>query len=613
MLVSLSIRNIVLIEALDLAFGPGLSILTGETGAGKSILLDAFALALGARGDGGLVRHGASQGQVVARFELAAHHPVFGKAEHLGLVLAEAGDAAVFDHPCDLILRRVQMEDGRTKAFVNDQPVSLQALRQLGCLLVEIHGQHDDRALMDVATHRALVDGFGGHMDGVEATRLAWKHWRALDSALGEARESLQKARREEDFLRHAAAELTALAPEVGEEEALAMRRVALMQGEKVAGDLREALEEIAGERAPYPRFAAALRQLERRRAQAPTLLEAPIAALDGALAALDQAQAALEAALDACQFEPSALEACEERLFALRAAARKYHCTADALPQKRAEFLAALEALDHDGTALAALEAHTRDALGAYHACAKALSLARANACAALEEAVMAELAPLKLERARFLVQRVSDETAISADGYDTLEFWVMTNPGTRPGPMMKTASGGELARFMLALKVALADRGSAPTLVFDEIDTGVGGAVADAIGERLARLASRVQVLAVTHAPQVAAKAGSHLRILKAESAPQQHGKAGQEALVPAAETKSEPKPTRGKRKSQARGEGEADAIFAPSMHGRLTTQVHVLHEEARLEEIARMLSGATITDEARAQASRLLRKEG
>ncbi|QFR33367.1 DNA repair protein RecN [Ancylobacter sp. TS-1] len=553
MLVALSIRDIVLIERLDLSFQPGLTVLTGETGAGKSILLDAFTLALGGRGDGSLVRHGTAQGQVTAEFDLAAGHPVRA-------LLQEAG----IDDEGALVLRRVQHADGRTRAFVNDQSVSAQMLRSLGRRLVEIHGQHDDRALVDPASHRTLLDAYGGLGSLAEEVAAGWRRWRADRVAAAEEKARLDEAAREADFMRHAVDELTALAAEPGEEDRLAARRTEMMRFEKIATDLAEAQEAVGGSNSPVPGLAAAVRRLERRAGEVESLVRPAVEAIDAALAALEQANFHLDAALREADFDPRELERIEERLFALRAAARKFACTADDLPAVAARFADALDALDHGAETLRGLEARAAEAEAAYRQLARDLSQKRHAAAAGLDAAVCAELAPLKLERARFITECQTDEVDGQADGYDRIEFWVQTNPGTRPGPMMKVASGGELARFLLALKVVLADKGSAPTLVFDEIDTGVGGAVADAIGARLARLAGRVQVVAVTHAPQVAARAGNHFRIAK-------------EALT------------------------DLD---------RVATRVSPLASEHRREEIARMLSGAEITSEARAAADRLLK---
>jgi DNA repair protein RecN (Recombination protein N) len=552
MLIQLAIRDIVLIDKLELHFQEGLSVLTGETGAGKSILLDAFALALGGRGDGSLVRHGEPHGQVSAVFDCPLDHP----ARRI------ASDADI-DTDGDLILRRVQLSDGRTRAFVNDQPVSVQVLKAIGTTLVEIHGQHDDRALVDPATHRAILDAFGGLQSEARAVADAARGLREARAALDEHRARVDKARKEAEFLRHAVEELTTLSPKPGEEAELAERRLIMMQSEKVAQELDEAFEAVAGSSSPIPVLAAALRKLERRGAQAPSLVEPSVKALDAALVAVDEARATLEAAIRATEFDPRELEQTEERLFALRAAARKYDVAADDLAALRDRFVGDVAVIDAGEERLAALEKAVIASDRTYVAAAKALSSGRRKAARALDGAVQAELPPLKLERARFITDLQSDEASRDAAGAERIEFWAQTNPGTRPGPLMKVASGGELSRFMLALKVVLADKGSAPTLVFDEIDTGVGGAVADAIGQRLARLAERVQVVAVTHAPQVAARAPSHFLISKEG--------------VPGSD--------------------------------RVATRVMPLDETPRREEIARMLAGATITEEARAAAARLL----
>ncbi|MCK0198233.1 DNA repair protein RecN [Ancylobacter sp. 6x-1] len=553
MLAALSIRDIVLIERLDLTFQPGLTVLTGETGAGKSILLDAFTLALGGRGDGSLVRQGTTQGQVTAEFDLVPAHPALA-------VLEDAGIEA--DGP--LVLRRVQYADGRTRAFINDQAVSAQILRTLGRRLVEIHGQHDDRALVDPASHRALLDAYGGLQTLAAEVATRFSVWRSLrrEAAGEEAR--LNEAAKEADFIRHAVEELRALGPEPGEEERLADRRAEMMRYEKIATDLAEAQDAIGGSASPIPGLAAAVRRLERRAGEAEALVRPAVEAIDQALNALEQARIHLDAALADADYDPRELERIEERLFALRAAGRKYACSVDYLPNVVARFAEQLDALDHGAERLKVLEAQAGEAERAFRAEAAVLSQHRREAATALDAAVNAELGPLKLERARFITEIQSDEVDGQSDGYDRIEFWVRTNPGTRPGPMMKVASGGELARFLLALKVVLADKGSAPTLVFDEIDTGVGGAVADAIGARLARLGRNVQVVAVTHAPQVAARALNHFRIAK---------------------------------------EPVAD-------RDQVATRVASLAPETRREEIARMLSGAEVTSEARAAADRLLK---
>jgi DNA repair protein RecN (Recombination protein N) len=552
MLSRLSIRDIVLIERLDIEFGDGLSALTGETGAGKSILLDSFALALGGRGDAGLVRNGVTQGQVTAAFELAPKHRVRGLLAEHGF---EAGD--------ELILRRIQFSDGRTRAFINDEAASVQTLRVIGAGLVEIHGQHDERALVDAATHRRLLDAFAGLEADVAQLETLWESRRAAHAALADQRAEMERVLRDADYLRHAADELQTLSPQENEETELAARRTAMMQGEKIAADLREAQEAIGGPHSPVSALASAVRRLERRAAAQPALVEPAVRAIDSALNALEEADQHLTAALAATDFDPNELERIEERLFALRAAARKYSTPVEGLAVLAQKFSTDVAAMDAGTDRIAALEKAAALADAAYSGFAAKVSAARVKAAEKLDKAVAAELKPLKLERARFITQIESDAAAPGPQGIDRAEFWVQTNPGTRPGPLMKVASGGELSRFLLALKVVLADRGSAPTLVFDEIDTGVGGAVADAIGARLARLARSVQVMAVTHAPQVAARADQHLLISK-----------------------------------DLRDKGK-----------RVATKVEPLAADTRREEIARMLAGAEITAEARAAADRLL----
>jgi DNA repair protein RecN (Recombination protein N) len=552
MLVRLSIRDIVLIESLDVDLASGLTVLTGETGAGKSILLDAVALALGGRGDAALVRHGCAQGQVTAAFDLPARHAARD-------FLAEAG----LDEDGDVIVRRVQYGDGRTRAFVNDRPVGVQALRTLGGLLVEIHGQHDDRAFADAGTHRALVDAYG-RLDGkVAEVGALFRAWRSAGDALARHRARVEAARREADYLRHAVAELTKLAPQPDEEQDLASQRTSMMAAEKIVEDLREVDSALSGPQSPAAQIAASMRRLDRRKGQAGDLVEPVLTAFDTALVALDEAARLLAAALKAADHDPGALERIEERLFALRAASRKYAVPVDALAGLAERSAADLAALDAGEADLARLETSLAETERAYQAAAEALSAARRKAGLALDKAVMAELPPLKLDRARFTTRIDTDPQDAGMDGIDRITFEVQTNPGTRPGPLMKVASGGELSRFLLALKVVLADRGSAPTLIFDEIDTGVGGAVADAIGARLKRLSERVQVLAVTHAPQVAARAGRHFLIAK-----------------------------------DMRDKGR-----------RVATSLAALDDGRRREEIARMLAGAEITDEARAAATRLM----
>ncbi len=552
MLSRLSIRDIVLIEKLDIDFQPGLSVLTGETGAGKSILLDALSLALGARGDASLVRHGAAQGQVIAVFDVPRNHPVRA-------LLAENA----IEDDGDIILRRLQTADGRTRVFVNDQPSSVTLMRDIGHALVEIHGQHDERALVDPGAHRELLDSFGGHLGAARATGEAWRYWRGCEQEFTRHRAKVEAAAREADYLRASVAELAKLDPQPGEETQLAELRATMMRAEKIASEIHDAQDVLSGPSSPLPQLASLLRRLQRKASEAPGLLEDVVKSLDEAMLSLDAAQSGVEAALRATEYDPQRLEKAEERLFSLRAASRKHSVAVDDLAQLRDTMSADLADLDAGEGRLHLLEKQAAAAREAYDISAAQLSSLRHAAAVGLTKAVMAELPALKLERAEFIVGLTSDGENRMEEGVDQVEFWVRTNPGTRPGPMMKVASGGELSRFLLALKVALADRGSAPTLVFDEIDTGVGGAVADAIGQRLARLSKRVQVLSVTHAPQVAARAATHFLISKS---------------------------------------GGSDKV---------ATGIAEMDRAARQEEIARMLAGATITDEARAAAERLLRE--
>ena len=547
MLEALSIRDVVLIDKLDLEFGDGLCVLTGETGAGKSILLDAFSLALGGRGDAALVRRGANQGQVTAIFALPGNHPVLA-------LLAANG----IEPEATLILRRVQGADGRSRAFINDTSVSVQLLREVGHALVEIHGQHDDRALIDPSGHRDLVDAFGTLSGEVARAAEAYDAWQRAEVERSRHESDIAASLANAGYLGHALEELRVLNPQAGEEEQLASRRQVMMNSEKLAAELAETLDALRGEGTNGARLAAALRRIERQAPVAPDLL-GPVAA---SLARV------LEETLAATAFEPEALERAEERLFALRALARKHKVPVDALAelvQRLEAELAALDTSEAKGAELARAAAAARKT---YEGLALALSAARKEAAARLDLEVAGELGPLKLDKARFTTHIETVELAQGGpSGIDRVAFWVRTNPGTDPGPLMKVASGGELARFILALKVVLAARGAAPTLIFDEADSGVGGATAAAVGERLARLAEGVQVLAVTHAPQVAAVANGHLLIAK--------------------------EPVRGK-------DGEA-----------MATRVAILAGEARREEIARMLAGQTITDEARKAAERLMKR--
>lgn len=555
MLTGLSIRNVVLIEALDLAFGRGLGVLTGETGAGKSILLDSLGLVLGDRADAGLIRAGTDEASVTATFEFAR------LPEALAAALAEADIALDPGEPL-IIRRRLRAENGSTlgsRAFVNDQPVSVALLRELARSLVELHGQHDDRGLVNARGHRALLDRYARADVGEVAA--AWDKWRAAVAALADARARLAAASAEQDLLIAHLAELALLAPLEGEEAELAGQRAAMQKGERLSGDLADLQHLWSGSDSALANLRSASRRLDRIAHEHPLLAEA-LEALDRAVIEASEAEDKLEKAAEALSHDPLALDRIETRLFDLRAAGRKHGCTVDELPQRMAEMRAALDGIEGGEAAIGDLARAAQEAGLDYRAKAESLSVARAEAARRLDAAVAAELAPLKLDAARFRTAVVRlPEDRWGPQGVDAAEFLISTNPGADFAPLAKIASGGELSRFILALKVALAEEGGAATVIFDEIDRGVGGAVASAIGERLARLASAGQLLAVTHSPQVAAR-------------------------------------------------GTAHYLIAKSSEGTVTrTSVVQLDAEGRQEEIARMLSGAEITPEARAQAERLL----
>jgi len=551
MLSSLSIRDVVLIDKLDLAFEAGIVTLTGETGAGKSILLDALGLALGARADAAMVRAGAERASVTAVFDVPADHPARAIAAEQGL-----------DAEGELILRRVVGADGRSRASVNDQPGSVGLLRALGATLVEIHGQFETQGLLDAATHRAALDSFRGL--GARASEAARLHaaWRGAVAAAETARAELARAAGDADFLRHVVAELDALAPRPGEERELADRRALLASGEKLAEALRAALDELSAQKGVEGALRAARRQLERLAPRMEGRLDAALGALDRAAAEAADAVAEVEALARGIELDPAALERVEERLFALKAAARKHRVEIDALDETRARFASRLAAIDEGDGRLVALDAAAASARAAYAQCAGSLGAARAEGAAALDEAVAGELPALRLDKARFRTRlEALEERDWGPGGRERVVFEVATNPGSEPGPLARIASGGELSRFMLALKAVLARGGEAGTLVFDELDSGVGGATAAAIGERLARLGRSVQLLVVTHSPQVAARGTLHLRVAKRTE------------------------------------------------RGRAITSVERLEGAERREELARMLSGATVTDAARAAADALL----
>ena len=557
MLATLSIRDFVLIEKLDLDFdqGGGLGALTGETGAGKSILIDALGLVLGARAESGAVRRGASQASIAASFDLPRDHPARS-------ILADQG----FDGDDVLTLRRMIGADGRGRVFVNDQPASVALLRRLGDTLVEIQGQMDQHGLLDTGTHRASLDAFAGIEDQAAAVAAAWTTWRSAEQAHAEALATAEVARRDEDFLRHAVKELKTLAPKADDEETLAGERALMRAGTALGEAVTQALAELEQGRGAVASLRTAHRLIERNADKAEGRLDAPLAALDRALSEATEAQAQLEIARDALEFDPARLEKIEERLFALRAMARKHNVAVAGLSDLAERFSAQLAALDDGEAGLKKLAAAAKAARAAYVTAAEALTALRRKSATKLDKAVAAELAPLKLERAKFVTAVTAlPEAEWSGAGTDRVQFTVSTNPGAPPSPIARIASGGELSRFLLALKVCLAKAGDASTIVFDEVDSGIGGATAAAVGERLKRLARDVQVLVVTHSPQVAAIADRHWLI----------------------------------RKTTTRTAASTDVL--------------ALDAQGRREEIARMLSGAEVTVEARAAADRLLATAG
>ena len=551
MLTRLSIRNIVLIEALDLDFGRGLGVLTGETGAGKSILLDALGLVLGDRAETALVRSGEAKASVTASFDFARLPESVADALDDADIEIEPGEG--------LIIRRQVKADGGSKAFINDQPVGVALLRTIAPALVELPGQHDDRGLVNPRGHRALLDRFAD-TDTIGLAK-AWEAKRDTEARLTAARDEVEQAKADQDLLLAHLTELTALEPQAGEEARLAEQRASMQKGEKLSGDLEELRHLWEGSDSPLAALRVAARRLDRIAPEHALLAEA-LAALDRAVIEAGEAEDKLAAAAEALVHDPAALDAAETRLFELRAIARKHRCEVDELPHKMREMRKALDAIEGGEAELDALEVAAREASERYARKAEAVHAARLKAAKKLDKAVAAELAPLKLDAASFLtaIGKLPEEKW-GPQGIDSVEFLIATNPGADFAPLAKIASGGELSRFILALKVALAEKGGAATVIFDEIDRGVGGAVASAIGERLARLAQDGQLLAVTHSPQVAARGRDHYMIAKSST-------------------------------------------------GTVTkTSVALLDEAGRQEEIARMLSGAEVTPEARAQADRLL----
>lgn len=558
MLTTLSIRDVVLIERLDLHFSAGLTALTGETGAGKSILLDSLGLVLGGRADTGLIRNTAAQAVVAASFSTAPAHPVHA-------LLAEQG----LDSGEDIVIRRVVTRDGRSRALVNDQPVSVAFLKLLASMLVEVQGQHEQAGLADPARQMALLDAFGVPDSVREQVRVAHKAWRDSAARLAEAERRIDAAAREEEFLRHAASELEALNPQPGEEETLAAERLRLQAGERRAEAIASATAELRPKDRRQGGPAASLRAAARALARV-TVPAGYVNPAGPAMAAIERAEIALAEAEDMLERlalgeedDPRALEATEERLFALRAAARKHNIQVAALPAFFADLRQRLTALENGVADIAALKAETLRLREVYSEQSRALSAQRVSAARRLEAAIMAELPPLKLERACFVVECLAlTEAQWSGRGMDAIRFLIATNAGDTPGPLDKIVSGGELSRLMLAMKVVLSSGSDLETLVFDEVDAGIGGATAAAVGERLARVSESVQVLVVTHSPQVAARAATQICVRKREKA------------------------------------------------GRAVTDVQLLDAAERREEIARMLSGEHVTDIARKAAESLLK---
>ena len=545
MLRALEIRDVLIIDRLSLALGPGLNVLTGETGAGKSILLDALGFVLGWRGRAELVRAGADQGEVVAVFDLAADHA--GRA-----VLDEAG-IAVEDG--EVILRRTNTADGRKTAWVNDRRVSGEVLRDLSDTLVELHGQHDDRGLLNPRGHRNLLDTFAGVDLG--PARLAWRARAQARDALAVARQALDRAQAEEDFLRHAVGELDKLNPLPGEEATLDIRRRMMQGAERIRADVARAHGALADSAEAAMRDA--LRWLEGASDKAEGRLDAPMAALNRALIELGDATGGVEEALRGLDFNPAELEALEERLFAIRALARKHNVLPDDLGGFADTLRARLAAIDGGAAGIAKLEKAQMQADADYAKAAASLTVARRAAALRLDKAMATELAPLKMERAVFATEITAGDAG--PEGTDAVTFTVATNPGAPSGPLNRIASGGELSRFLLALKVCLMGDTPGLTMIFDEIDRGVGGATADAVGRRLKALSERAQVLVVTHSPQVAAKGGHHWQVSKRVA------------------------------------------------NGATLSTVVALDADERIEEIARMLAGDTVTDAARDAARALL----
>ena len=562
MLTSLAIRDVVLIEHLDLKFEPGLCVLTGETGAGKSILLDSLGLAMGARAEARLVRHGTQQASVTADFDLPDTHPALVLLQDQGIA-AEDGE---------LLLRRVLGKDGKSRAFINDQPVSVGLLRQIGELTVEIHGQFDNQRLLNPTHHKTILDTFGGYRDVLAAVASTYATWRSKSDERVQLEREIEIARRDEEYLRHAVDELDKLAPEPGEESKLAEKRAFMMHGEQLVSAMNDALGQLRMNNGAEERLQKAARELGRVAEKAENRLDGVITILDRAINETAEAVNQIERVSQSLDLDPNELENAEERLFALRALARKHNVLVDDLSDLKDRLTHNLQAVEDGGARLAQLQREETEAKQAYVKASQELSALRKIASASLDKAVSQELVALKLGNAQFITEiSVLEEDGWSANGLDRVAFLVATNPGNPPGPLNKIASGGEMARFMLALKVVLAESDTIATLVFDEVDAGVGGAVAAAVGERLSRLADTNQILVVTHSPQVAARGRTHWRVAKSDAV----------------------SPTN---TSETSGE-------------RIATTVSPLTTGERKEEIARMLAGAQVTDEARAAADSLL----
>ncbi|MBY7649467.1 MAG: DNA repair protein RecN [Candidatus Liberibacter europaeus] len=553
MLIRLSIRNIVLIDSLDIDFSAGLSILSGETGSGKSVLLDAIFLAIGCRGDGGLVRRNSEKGQVIAIFDTPNSRAIKDIFEEANITLED-----------NLILRRVQFSDGRTKAYINDQLVSINFMRSVGSLLLEIHSQHAERFLLDISGHRKILDSYAGIEEDLHNLEILYRNWCKSLDALRDYNAQTKTSTQDIDFLRFAVQELQDINVKLGEESELSKMRSSILKQEKIAVDLTEMIEEFNKSSSPISVVSSILRRIERKNFDFPDSLNQSIHYLNEALDNLSDAQQEMEKVLSEIKYDSQELENIEERLFSLRAISRKYSVPVDDIPNLTKKMITDLTDISACGDKICSFEQDIVEARKSYDHAAQDISAKRRQFAQKLEKNVMAELPALKLEGVRFMVNIISDMHDISPNGIDKVEFYVQTNVGENPGPLMKLASGGELSRFLLALKIALFDYGSVPTLVFDEVDSGIGGAVADAIGHRLKQLSENTQLLVITHAPQVAARADTHFLVDKRNN---------------------------------------------PDDPERIITYISTLSKKERCEEIARMLAGVKITDEARAAAKKLL----